>query len=427
MNNKFFTKKETESKSRPDGKIYSCISCGLQKKCTNPKMEPFGNFKKGILNIGEAPGEIKDQRGKPWQGKTGKLLERTYKELGIDLFEDCLNINAVNCQPTDEAGNNRPPTNYEVECCRASLLKIISEYKPKVINLFGNTALYSLIGHRWKKDLGTISKWRGFTIPDQDFNAWICPMFHPSYIERSFFASVSNRKQTSVEETIWIQDLKQSIELLSTQTYENKEFLLHPFPKYVEPKIEIIEDLSILTQLKKVSEIAFDYETTGLKPHAYGHRIICCAIADSSDHAFVFMMPQTRNGRQPFVDVLADPSIGKMAHNMKFEEAWSVVRLKQPVQNWIWDSMLCAHILDNRPGITGLKFQAYINFGIVDYSSEIAPYLSAEDDTNDNSLNRIGKLLTTAGGIEKLLHYCALDAVYEYRLAKKQQMEFLPF
>ena len=74
MKQGFFTLKETESDSRKNGKIHSCASCGLYRNCRHPKMKPFGNFKKGILNIGEAPGDIEDQRGKPWQGKTGQLL-----------------------------------------------------------------------------------------------------------------------------------------------------------------------------------------------------------------------------------------------------------------------------------------------------------------------------------------------------------------
>ena len=42
----FFTKKETESKTRPDGKTYSCYSCGLYKNAKSAKMQPVGEFKK---------------------------------------------------------------------------------------------------------------------------------------------------------------------------------------------------------------------------------------------------------------------------------------------------------------------------------------------------------------------------------------------
>jgi hypothetical protein len=196
---------------------------------------------------------------------------------------------------------------------------------------------------------------------------------------------------------------------------------------YKEPVIEIIQDLSVLNSITS-GRVAFDFETDGLKPHAIGHRIICCAVADTVDHVWVFMIPQTRAERQPLVKLLANPNVGKCAHNMKFEQSWSVVRLNQPVENWLWDSMLAAHILDNRTGVTNLKFQAYVNFGIIDYASEIAPYL-AGDDTNANSFNTVSKLIATIDGQHKLLTYCGYDAIYEKRLAE-QQMELigvLPF
>jgi DNA polymerase len=377
-------------------------------------MQPFGNFKKKILNIGEAPGENEDKYGKPWQGKAGALLERTYKRLGIDLFEDCLNINAVHCRPMDKDGDNRAPSNFEVECCRKAVLQTIEEYKPRVIILLGNSAVFSLIGHRWKQDLGGITKWRGWTIPDQDFNTWICPTFHPSFVERLLSKNIG----IDVETTIWEQDLKQAFELVKT-----------PVPVYVEPEIEIIEDLSILNKITQ--KFAFDYETTGLKPHAPGHKIICCSVADTANHVYVFMMPQTKRERMPFLNLLTQPSIGKMAQNMKYEDTWTSVRLGVDVQNWVWDSMLASHMLDNRVGVTGLKFQTYVQFGVVDYASEVAPYLGAVDSKNANAINKIGQLLTKPGGIDMLLKYNALDSINEYRLCTKQmdliEQSCLPF
>ena len=79
---RLLTAKQTESKSRPDGKTYSCASCGLYKNALSPKMRAYGEFKKEILNIGEAPGEVEDKRGMPWQGKSGRLLKKVYRRLG---------------------------------------------------------------------------------------------------------------------------------------------------------------------------------------------------------------------------------------------------------------------------------------------------------------------------------------------------------
>lgn len=412
----FFTKKETTSVARPDGKSRSCYSCGLFKSCITKKMEPYGNFKKGIMNIGEAPGEVEDESGKPFQGKTGQLLQKVYRDLGVDLFEDCVNINAVLCRPTDRNGNNRAPENYEIECCRQTVLRWIGEWKPKVIILLGNSAVYSLIGHRWKRDLGGITKWRGWQIPDQDLGTWVCPTFHPSYVERAEGKDVM---------TIWKEDLREAFRLLEESEYQGSKIMLHPFPKWKEPKIDFIEDLSPLYDIK--GEVAVDYETTGIKPHAPGHRIICCGVADSADHAYVFPLPASRVDRLPLTDLLHNQNIGKIAQNMKYEHAWSLVKLRVEVRNWIWDTMIMAHILDNRPGVTSLKFQAYVQFGIVDYASAITPYLRSKDSSNGNSINRIFELLSKPGGMQMLLKYVGYDAIMEYRLAKQQQAELLPF
>lgn len=407
----FFTRKETESISRPDGKSYSCYSCGLFKDCKSPRMKPYGNFKKKILNIGEAPGEVEDREGKPFQGKTGRLLQKTYHSLGIDLFEDCLNINAVNCRPIEER-ENRSPANYEIECCRKSVLQTISEYKPKVIVLLGNSAVYSLIGHRWRKDFGTISKWRGWTIPDQDFKAWICPTFHPSYVERS--------DPDDVVRVIWKADLSMALEKLKTT-----------FPYYKEPEIEIIDDLSILNSIKEGTPIVPDFETTGKKPHGQEHKIVCVGIATSPDHSYVFMIPDSRKERIPLYNVLTNEKIPKFGQNIKFEYTWSMVYFRKEILNWQWDSMLASHLLDNRPGVTGLKFQTYVQFGIVDYSSDVDPYLKCTSEKSGNSINRIFDLIALPGGKQKLLKYCGYDTINEFRLALLQQslmkLNTLPF
>jgi len=87
--------------------------------------------------------------------------------------------------------------------------------------------------------------------------------------------------------------------------------------------------------------------------------------------------------------------------------------------------------LDNRSGITSLKFQTYVNFGVADYASGVYPYLVGSDYKNANSFNRVTELAETEQGRFKLMQYCGLDTVYEYRLAMKQIQEmdysFLPF
>ena len=130
--NGFFNHKETQSVSRPDGKTYSCASCGLYQYCNSPRMKPYGNFQRRIMNIGECPGGTEDERGLPWQGKTGNLLKKTYRRLGIDLFEDCVNLNTVSCRPMDGRNYNRTPNAFEMDCCRSVMVyPAIKKYKPQ--------------------------------------------------------------------------------------------------------------------------------------------------------------------------------------------------------------------------------------------------------------------------------------------------------
>ena len=77
---------------------------------------------------------------------------------------------------------------------------------------------------------------------------------------------------------------------------------------------------------------------------------------------------------------------------MKFEETWSQVRLRQPVAGWLWDSMEAAHLLDNRKNITGLKFQVYVNFGVVGYDDDVKPFITS-NSKDSNAFNRLPELI----------------------------------
>lgn len=388
----FFKKKETQAVTQPDGKVLSCIACGRFKNCENPKIAPTGNFSKGILNICSHPTEMDDRRGKGYTGRGIRVLRKAYEEVGIDLDEDCLNIYANRCY----SENSGTPT--EVKICRRNVMKIIQQYKPKVIVLFGDNPLLSVIGGRWQKDLGTIQKWQGWTIPDQELQAWVIPTFCPYRMEQS---------KNKVESVIWRQDLVKVLEYSAKPLYKHKE----PEIIYLQE-----EELSIFDTIT-TGTIAFDYETTGIKPYAEGHRIVCASVAVTNDKVYTFMMPTSRKARKPFADLLQRSSVGKIAHNMKFEDTWTNVRLRVPVNNWVYDTMLASHIIDNRVGVTGLKYQTYVQFGVIDYDSEVSPYLRSKEEKDANAINRIDELLEKPGGERLLLKYCALDSIFEMRLA----------
>jgi len=407
MRRGFFNTEQTKMASRSGKHSLSCAACGLYKDCRTPRMDPYGENQRNILVIGEAPGETEDRQGKPFVGKTGQLLQKTFAEQGIDLFRDCLVLNAVNCRPQD----NDTPTDHQIDCCRVvKVNKTLKEYNPRAIVLVGNIALRSFLGGRWKRDLHGINTWRGMRFPDQEYGAWVFPIWHPSYVER--------RDRDREFMTIWNQDIE------NIRTHYNDDL-----PKHKKPKIEIIEDLTLLDEIQS-GMVSIDFETTGLKPHAPGHRIVSASVSPDKDTAYAFLMPKTRKKRRPFLNLLTNNQVTKMAHNMKFEQAWSMYRLGVEINNLGFDSMLAAHLLDNRPNITSLAFQAYLYLGIMEYDQEVGQYLKSVESKNGNSHNRLEEFIE-AGGERPTLIYNGMDTIVQYRIAVEQikimNYDFLPF
>jgi hypothetical protein len=253
--------------------------------------------------------------------------------------------------------------------------------------------------------------WRGWTIPDRELQAWVCPVFHQSYVERS------NSDDMPQVETVYLQDLERALGCLERK---------FPTPQDERECIEVImgpdeigEALSII--LKEEPEfLAFDYETTGLKPYAPKHKIVCVSLAWDKNRAISFPMPKEGKNLSRLLRLLEHPRIKKIAQNMQFEWTWTKHLYDVSVEPWAWDTMLASHILDNRRGVTGLKFQAYAQFGVADYNSKIQPFLEGVGKSI-NAHNRVLDLINKEpNGEKRLLTYCGMDALLEFRLAMKQ-------
>lgn len=393
----FFNKKDLQSDKITTTPI-SCASCGLYKNCKNPKIPPYGKFKKKILLIGDKPDRTDDRKNKPFQGKDSRVLKHVLKQLNIDIFRDCLATFAVNCFTKKIKGN-------QISCCRPKLLQTIEEHKPKLIILLGYGTLISVIGKNWKKKLGGLDRWRGFQIPDRNYKAWICPVFSPGFVNQS------KEDIGNLAKVIWKQDLKKAIECL------NKKIEFQDESKYITYIESNKHFKAIWPRLMNADIMSFDYEGTGLKPHAKGHIITNTSACIGEKECYSWMNNAYKD--KLFKKVLQNPGIKKTAHNISFENLWSFVLLKAIVANWYWCSMNTAHILDNRRGISGLKFQTYINFGVSDYDSLISDYLISPKDLGANAFNKILKFFKEHDG-RGALKYCGLDSIYGYKLTLKQ-------
>jgi hypothetical protein len=161
--------------------------------------------------------------------------------------------------------------------------------------------------------------------------------------------------------------------------------------------------------------IAFDYETTCLKPEGSEAEIVSASIAWNSYKGPTAMSFSWQGEAIPAMKKLLDSNVPKIAHNMKFEERWTQKEFGHGVKNWKWDTMQAAHILDNRRAITSLNFQSFVKLGQEPYDSSIKPFLQSAGPGKPNRIKEIP--------INELLMYGGMDALLTYMLAEKQVKE----
>jgi uracil-DNA glycosylase len=395
----FFFGSELLASKAPISNVPKCGACGLYKHCHTPKQPPDGKGKRRVLIVGEAPGAHEDKEGKPFVGPMGKHLERTLKKLGVDMRRDCHITNALICRPPDNEIDDRK----KIDHCRPNLMRTIKELKPEVIIPLGGVAVTSLLGWLYKDDdLGSISRWAGFRIPEQSLNAWICPTWHPSFVFRQ------DRGGNDVKLMLWQNHLEQALKLHGRPWDK--------VPDYEGMVEKLYKDKEIVQLInyfnKKGGALAFDYETNRLKPDNPNRAIISCSICWRGKRTIAF--PWTPRVAEAMSVLLRGRSTWKIASNKKFEDRWTRVVLGHRVNNWLWDTMVNAHIADNRKAITSIKFQAFVLLGAQVYEQHIKPFL--EGKRKDIAINQILDEIA----IEDLLLYNGLDSLYEYKVAMKQ-------
>lgn len=123
-----------------------------------------------VMIIGEAPGKVNDETGRPFVGLGGKILHKILDRLGVDKDQLFL-TNAIKCWPP----GNRKPTKEEVKRCKNYLEEQVRLVQPKLIITLGTTATEGLINQKIKLNQihGSIFYYQG--IP-------LSPTFHPNAV-----------------------------------------------------------------------------------------------------------------------------------------------------------------------------------------------------------------------------------------------------
>ena len=155
--------------------INSIQNCNLKKNSKN-LIIGNGNINSPIMIVGEAPGAEEEKTFKTFQGDSGMLLEKMLSAISIKK-DNIYCTYAINFRPPED----RKPTSQEIKRYSFFLKEHISIVDPKIIILFGSTAMESVISSN-EKISNERGKWKEIILKDKTFPIMIT--FSPSYLIR---------------------------------------------------------------------------------------------------------------------------------------------------------------------------------------------------------------------------------------------------
>ncbi|GAB6134499.1 type-4 uracil-DNA glycosylase [Thermococcus prieurii] len=156
-------------------RIRNCRKCPLGGLRTNA-VPGSGSYDAKVMFVGEAPGYWEDQKGLPFVGRAGKVLDELLAGIGLSRDEVYI-TNIVKCRPPE----NRDPTEEEIKACSPYLDRQIDIIRPKVIVPLGRHSMrYILEKFGFKPE--PISKIHGETFEARTLfgKIIIMPMYHPA-------------------------------------------------------------------------------------------------------------------------------------------------------------------------------------------------------------------------------------------------------
>jgi uracil-DNA glycosylase len=153
--------------------VAECTACPLAPGRTQTVFG-VGDEAADWLFVGEGPGAEEDQRGEPFVGQAGRLLDNMLAAIGLKRGEDVYIANVVKCRPP----GNRNPEPLEAERCRPFLQRQVELIRPKLIIALGKVPATNLLGRdaTIASLRGQLHEYRG--IP-------LIVTYHPAYLLRN--------------------------------------------------------------------------------------------------------------------------------------------------------------------------------------------------------------------------------------------------
>ncbi|MEM2114417.1 MAG: uracil-DNA glycosylase [Candidatus Caldarchaeum sp.] len=147
--------------------IRRCNLCPLWRGRTNA-VPGEGNQQAEVMIVGEGPGEEEDLQGRPFVGRSGRLLTEAMEKAGLRR-EEVYITNVVKCRPPE---NREPSPEERSTCVGKYLFRQMEAVKPRMVLLLGSVAVQTLLG----KPSITAVRGRAF---EKDGIVYFCT-YHPA-------------------------------------------------------------------------------------------------------------------------------------------------------------------------------------------------------------------------------------------------------
>ena len=155
--------------------LESFEGCSLRNTATQLVFAD-GNPEGRVMFVGEAPGHEEDISGRPFVGRSGKLLDRMIEAIGLDRSK----VYIANVVPWRPPGN-RTPTPQETAICLPFIRRQIELADPDILVCLGQPATQTLLGTR-EGITKTRGRWFKFDTGTREIRAMAT--LHPAYLLR---------------------------------------------------------------------------------------------------------------------------------------------------------------------------------------------------------------------------------------------------
>jgi uracil-DNA glycosylase family 4 len=267
----------------------SCTRCALHETATH-RCLPADGRPGGVFLVGQQVGPKEDKRRRVNVGPSGRTLRKCVEEhwSGPVAYD-----NATRCWP-----GKRTQTEAQIRTCRPFLRQTLLEVRPTRIIALGSDAVYSLLdrsvpmmscrlAHDWLR------------VEDELVPVFMIP--HPAAGERNPIIKAEFKRD--IRHVLTCDD--------PPPPPWQEDYLLVETPADARLAVDEIR--------AEAPWFAYDLEWGGI-PHTDYFEIVCAALCPSGvDEAYVWPKESLADPatRAPLLELLADPSVGKVGHNLK--------------------------------------------------------------------------------------------------------------